>query len=52
MRVLLAPIMAILFLAWVFYIAFITKTIKKHKTEVSIGFFFLAVWGIILVCVF
>lgn len=52
MRVFAAPIMAILFLGWVLYITFISKTIKKHKTEVLLGFFFFAVWGILLVALY
>ena len=44
MRILIAPIMAVIFLSWVFYRAFITKDIKQHKNEVFGGFFFLAIW--------
>jgi hypothetical protein len=51
MRVLMVPIMAVIFLGWVFYITFITKTFKKNKNEVFAGFFFMAVWAIILVIV-
>ncbi|TWJ03227.1 hypothetical protein JN11_00764 [Mucilaginibacter frigoritolerans] len=51
MKALMAPIMAVIFLAWVFYITFITKTIKKNKNEVFAGFFFIAVWAVILVLI-
>ncbi|MBD1394813.1 hypothetical protein [Mucilaginibacter glaciei] len=52
MRIFAAPIMAIIFLGWVFYIAFITKTIKKHKNEVFAGFFFMAIWAVIIGLIF
>lgn len=51
MRIFAAPILAIIFLAWVFYITFIKKTFKQHKTEVLIGCLFFAVWGIIWVAI-
>ncbi len=47
MRIFAVPIMAIIFLGWVFYIAFIKKTLKQNKILVLLGFFFFAVWGII-----
>jgi hypothetical protein len=52
MRVFLAPLMAIIFLGWVFYITFITKTLKKNKNEVFAGFFFLGIWAVILMVMF
>jgi len=48
MNALMAPIMAIVFLGWVFYLTFITKTVKKHRDEVFAGFFFIAVWAVII----
>lgn len=48
MKALMAPILALIFLGWVFYITFITKTVKKHKDEVFAGFFFMAVWAVIV----
>ena len=48
MKALMAPIMAVIFLGWVLYITFITKTAKKHKDEIFAGFFFLAVWAVFL----
>jgi hypothetical protein len=51
MRALMVPIMAIIFLGWVFYITFITKTLKKNKNEVFAGFFFIAIWAVILVVI-
>lgn len=39
--------MAIIFIGWVLYKAFITKDIKKHKNEVFGGFFFIAIWIVI-----
>jgi len=43
--------MAVIFLGWVFYITFITKTLKKNKNEVFAGFFFIAAWAVILVVI-
>jgi hypothetical protein len=51
MKALMMPIMAIIFLGWVFYITFITKTFKKNKNEVFAGFFFIVVWTLILVAI-
>jgi hypothetical protein len=51
MRVLIAPIMAIIFLGWVLYISVVTKTLKKNKNEVFAGFFFIALWAVILLIV-
>ncbi|WP_166727702.1 hypothetical protein [Mucilaginibacter gilvus] len=51
MRALTVPIMAIIFLGWVFYITFITKTLKKNKNEVFAGFAFIAIWVVILVVI-
>lgn len=48
MRLFAAPIMAVIFLGWVFYIAFITKTYKQYKNEVFAGFFFIAIWVVFL----
>ena len=48
MRIFAVPIMAIIFLGWVIYIVFITKTIKQYKNEVFAGFFFIALWAIFL----
>ncbi|WP_342644519.1 hypothetical protein [Mucilaginibacter sp. CSA2-8R] len=50
MNALIAPIMAIIFLGWVIYLAF-TRTLKRHRDEVFAGFFFMAVWVVILVVV-
>jgi hypothetical protein len=51
MRLLMVPIMIIIFLGWVFYITFISKTLKKNKTEVFAGFFFIAAWAVILLVI-
>lgn len=45
MRIFAAPIMAVIFLGWVLYITFVTKTYKKHKNEIFAGFFFIAIWA-------
>ena len=50
-RVLMVPIMAIIFLGWGFYVTFITKSLKKNKNEVFAGFFFIAVWAVILLVI-
>jgi len=49
MRIIMAPIMAIIFIGWVLYRAFIVKDIKKYKTEVFGGFFFIAIWIVLFV---
>ena len=48
MNAFIAPILAVIFLGWVFYLTFITKTVKKHKDEVFAGFFFIAIWVVII----
>jgi len=49
MRILMVPIMAIIFIGWVFYITLIKKEFKKHKSEVFGGFCFIAVWLVLYV---
>jgi len=49
MRVLMVPIMAIIFIGWVLYIALVKRELKKHRNEVFGGFFFIAVWLVIYV---
>jgi len=51
MKALMAPILAVIFLGWVFYLTFITKTVKKHKDEVFAGIFFMAVWAVIILVI-
>lgn len=47
----MAPMLAVIFLGWVFYLTFITKTVRKHKDEVFAGFFFMAVWAVIILVI-
>ena len=49
MGVLGPPIMSVLFIGWILYRTLITKDIRKYKTEIFGGFFFIAVWAVIYI---
>jgi hypothetical protein len=51
MLILGPPIMSALFLGWILYLVLITKDIKKYKTEVFAGLFFMAVWAVTYVLI-
>ncbi|MFY7757325.1 MAG: hypothetical protein ACOVP9_02915 [Flavobacterium stagni] len=48
MRLYIPILLAVLFIGYLFYIAFIQKSFRqKWRTEVLPGFFFFGVWGVI-----
>jgi hypothetical protein len=51
MRLLMVPIMAIIFIGWILYKTFITKDIKNYKNEVFGGVFFIIIWVVIIAVV-
>ncbi len=50
MNALIAPIIAVVFIAGVIYLTF-TRKLKQHRDEVFAGLFFMVVWVVILVVV-
>lgn len=50
MNALIAPIIAVVFIAWVISLV-LTRKLKQLRNEVFAGLFFMAVWVVILVMV-
>lgn len=45
-RVLIAPVLIVLFFGWILYRLLIRKDLKQHMNELYAGLFFVSIWAV------